>query len=328
MIKVLEILEKGKVSDYFGSDESKRPKILARCFADTKEEVVKGAVVEGLPTGCILASGSKVIVADGSRGFLKSDGTWGWETSSGGGGDSSNIFTVYVSANAQMTEGSLVTPAADILRAITEEKIISVVLITSNQKIIGTTIVSDTHIMLDCVIGWQYWNDAEKVELNIVNVQFDAADANPTIIISCKDYILTPLPTVSSTNEGSALMVTEQGKWGIEKPLPSTTGKEGHVLKVSNGKWSPELLTPYVIITNKFDYALGIYASVQLTTSKYPEGGTLTWSSSDTSTITVDNNGRITAVGNTGSSAIITATYTFNNTPYTDSFSVEAGQEI
>lgn len=79
MIKVLEVLEKGKVSEYFGSDESKRPKVLARCFADTKEEVVKDAVVEGLPIGCVLAAGSKVIVSDGSRGFLKSDGTWGWE---------------------------------------------------------------------------------------------------------------------------------------------------------------------------------------------------------------------------------------------------------
>lgn len=85
MIKVLEFLEDKKVSEYFGSDETKRPKVLARCFADTKEEVVKGAVIEGLPVGCVLAPGSTVSTADFNHGKIDSNGVWHWKEDGGGG---------------------------------------------------------------------------------------------------------------------------------------------------------------------------------------------------------------------------------------------------
>jgi hypothetical protein len=50
-------------------------------FADTKEEVVPGATIHGLPKlpqQVTIAMGSSVITASGDVAFMKSDGTWNW----------------------------------------------------------------------------------------------------------------------------------------------------------------------------------------------------------------------------------------------------------
>ena len=73
-----------RVLEFFGTNVTKHPEVLAKCFADTKEEVVKDAEVVGIPTGCVLGAGSEVTVSDGSKGYLKSDGNWNWVTSGGG----------------------------------------------------------------------------------------------------------------------------------------------------------------------------------------------------------------------------------------------------
>lgn len=78
MIKIIDIINETFVS---GNE------VLAVLFADTKAEVGT-STISNLPKGKHLAAGSKIEVADGSKGYLKSDGTWGWVSTSGGGGTS------------------------------------------------------------------------------------------------------------------------------------------------------------------------------------------------------------------------------------------------
>lgn len=50
-------------------------------FADTKEEVVPGAQIIGmpkLPGPLTIGMGSSVVTASGEVAFMKSDGTWNW----------------------------------------------------------------------------------------------------------------------------------------------------------------------------------------------------------------------------------------------------------
>lgn len=47
-------------------------------FADTKEEVIPGATIIGLPQGVTLEMGSSVMTASGEVAFMKSDGNWNW----------------------------------------------------------------------------------------------------------------------------------------------------------------------------------------------------------------------------------------------------------
>ena len=49
-----------------------------QAFADTKDEVVPGAVFHNLPVDAEIQPGSTVITADGDVAFYKSDGTWNW----------------------------------------------------------------------------------------------------------------------------------------------------------------------------------------------------------------------------------------------------------
>ena len=49
-----------------------------QAFADTKEEVVPGAVFNHLPVDAEIQPGSTVVTADGDVAFYKSDGTWNW----------------------------------------------------------------------------------------------------------------------------------------------------------------------------------------------------------------------------------------------------------
>lgn len=56
-------------------------------FADTKDEVVSGAKFVGLDDDAVIDMGSSIITAAGELAFMKSDGTWSW-VSSGGGGSS------------------------------------------------------------------------------------------------------------------------------------------------------------------------------------------------------------------------------------------------
>lgn len=73
MIKIIDIINEEFVT---GNE------ILAVLFADTKAEVGTSSI-SNLPAGKHLAAGSKIKVADGTRGSLKSDGTWQWETAGG-----------------------------------------------------------------------------------------------------------------------------------------------------------------------------------------------------------------------------------------------------
>ena len=54
-------------------------------FADTKNEVISGTEIIGLPIDATLEMGSCVLTADGDVGFLKSNGEWNWITSGGSG---------------------------------------------------------------------------------------------------------------------------------------------------------------------------------------------------------------------------------------------------
>lgn len=47
-------------------------------FADTREEVVPGAEIIGMPEGATIEMGSDVFTSDGQIAFMKSDGTWNW----------------------------------------------------------------------------------------------------------------------------------------------------------------------------------------------------------------------------------------------------------
>lgn len=73
MIKIIDIINEEFVT---GNE------VLAVLFADTKAEVGTSSI-SNLPAGKQLAAGSKIKVADGTRGYLKSDGTWQWETAGG-----------------------------------------------------------------------------------------------------------------------------------------------------------------------------------------------------------------------------------------------------
>lgn len=50
--------------------------ILAELFADDVEDVTSDMQIVNLPRGKVLASGSEVHVADGSKFSLKSNGEW------------------------------------------------------------------------------------------------------------------------------------------------------------------------------------------------------------------------------------------------------------
>lgn len=49
-----------------------------KLFADTKDEVVEGAEIVGLPQDATIEMGSTVVTADADVAFRKSDGTWNW----------------------------------------------------------------------------------------------------------------------------------------------------------------------------------------------------------------------------------------------------------
>lgn len=51
---------------------------LVSLFADTKQEVQDGMVIEGLDSSVTLEAGSSVITASKQVAFLKSDGQWQW----------------------------------------------------------------------------------------------------------------------------------------------------------------------------------------------------------------------------------------------------------
>ena len=52
--------------------------VVARLFADAKEDVTDGMTVIDMPVGYTLDTESFVIVANGDIAQLKSDGTWSW----------------------------------------------------------------------------------------------------------------------------------------------------------------------------------------------------------------------------------------------------------
>lgn len=50
--------------------------IIAKLFADDVDDVTSDMQIVNLPRGKVLASGSEVLVADGSKFSLKSNGEW------------------------------------------------------------------------------------------------------------------------------------------------------------------------------------------------------------------------------------------------------------
>jgi len=75
-----------KVTSYTIQPGDESFKYMIKAFADTKEEVTSEAEFVGLPEGGELAPGSLVTTAAGEQALLKSDGTWSWLPSGGGGG--------------------------------------------------------------------------------------------------------------------------------------------------------------------------------------------------------------------------------------------------
>ena len=53
-------------------------KAMATLVADSKEDIVEGMKVIGLPKDTELLLGSSVITADGDFAYRKSDGSWNW----------------------------------------------------------------------------------------------------------------------------------------------------------------------------------------------------------------------------------------------------------
>ena len=47
-------------------------------FADSKEDVTSGMVIEGFPADATVDAGSSIITANGDIALCKSDGTWNW----------------------------------------------------------------------------------------------------------------------------------------------------------------------------------------------------------------------------------------------------------
>ena len=68
MIKCLEMV----------NTDSDQNSYRVKLFADTKEEVVDGADIIGLPANATLEMGSSVVTANADVAFRKSDGTWNW----------------------------------------------------------------------------------------------------------------------------------------------------------------------------------------------------------------------------------------------------------
>lgn len=71
--------------------------VLCKLFADTKDEVVAGMVIDGLPDGYVLAPGSTVSTADFNYGKIDSNGVWHWKENGGGG--SATLITKSITAN-------------------------------------------------------------------------------------------------------------------------------------------------------------------------------------------------------------------------------------
>lgn len=47
-------------------------------FSDTRDEVVPGAKIIGLPEGAGIEMGSDVFTSSGEIAFMRSNGTWNW----------------------------------------------------------------------------------------------------------------------------------------------------------------------------------------------------------------------------------------------------------
>ena len=65
-----------KIINICGSRFVTGNEIIAKLFADDVEEVTSDMQVVNLPRGKVLASGSELLVADGSKFSLKSNGEW------------------------------------------------------------------------------------------------------------------------------------------------------------------------------------------------------------------------------------------------------------
>lgn len=53
-------------------------KVVATIFSDTKSEVTKDVVIEGMPEGLILSGASICKTATGDYAVLGNDGNWNW----------------------------------------------------------------------------------------------------------------------------------------------------------------------------------------------------------------------------------------------------------
>lgn len=66
-----------RVTDISNTDSNENSYRVS-LFADTREEVVPGAKIIGLPEGATIEAGSDVFTSDAQMAFMKSNGQWNW----------------------------------------------------------------------------------------------------------------------------------------------------------------------------------------------------------------------------------------------------------